>query len=229
MNYRRLVTVLAALALAVTATPAAASVAHWGMNERRGHVLHDSAGKPQDGHIGHKVNLNGHSHGFSPVPRHTIVPGRIDVVPDSPRLDPERHRFDVRVSFLWSRNNDNTLVQKGQSGAVGGLFKMKTTATGSQPAGYIYCLFRGSIGDSTVASYSHRRLDDGKWHTVRCLRDRKGTTMFVDGELVAHNNKQPGRISNSWPVSIGGNSNPCPVCEPNYWQGRIGDVTWSVG
>lgn len=223
------VTTMTAMLLVIPAVAQAQVIAHWKMNEHKGNVLHDSSGNHLAGHIGRHVILNGHDHRYAPIARGAYQPGRIDLVHDNPLLDPGDAPFAVHVQFLWNRNSDNTLVQKGQGSPVGGDFKMKTTATGSRPAGYIYCLFRGSTGDSTVASYSYPRLDDGVWHTITCKRTDIGTAMWVDGQRVDANSNDPGFFDNSWPVSIGGNSDCEFTTECNYWWGRIGDVSWEVG
>lgn len=201
-------------------------VAHWQMNERKGHTLRDSSSNHLAGFIGRHVILNGHDHRFPPIARGVFQRGRIDFVPDNPLLDPGDASFSVRVQFLWNQNDDNNLIQKGQGDPAGGMFKMKTTATGSRLPGYIYCLFRGSTGDSTVSSEAYPRLDDGQWHVVLCKRTITGTAMWVDGVQVDTNDNDPGTISNDWPVSIGGNKQWAPGQEPNYFWGRIGDVQW---
>lgn len=201
------------------------------MNENRGSVLHDSSGHGFSGHIGKKVLLNGSSHGFRHIASGVYRPGRIDTVPDYSRLDPGEHAFTVKARFKWSyHDHDNNIVQKGQGSPYGGIFKMKTSVPSQgQPRGQLKCLFRGSIGDSQVESYGHRRLDDNKWHTVECSRNGKGTVMRIDGVVVDRNSKQPGVISNNWPIAIAGNT-ACdsPDLECNYWSGRIDYVKWRV-
>lgn len=222
-----------AVVLAVPVTANAHVVAHWKMNENRGTHLHDSSGHGQGGRIGKAVDTVGDYHRFSRLPLEdhgTTHPGHIDRVPDSRLLDPGRQRFSVTVRFQWAGSDDRNLIQKGQGSPAGGMFKMKTSV-GADPPGMIKCLFRGGIGDSTVNSSKGRRLDDDKWHTVTCTRNAHGTRMRVDGSLLDRNPKHPGRISNDWPVTIGGNV----VCDGgttsrcNYWWGRIGDVKWRVG
>lgn len=208
-------------------------VANWGMNEsHNGTVLHDYTGHGYDGTRGDQVIVNGSSHRFTPVPRGVVVDGRLDTVPDSDGLDPGGHKFTVKTRFKWPRDHDNNLVQKGQGSPAGGMFKMKTAVLGEgNPKGGIKCLFRGSIGDSQVESWSNPkvgRLDDGAWHTIVCQRTRNGTSMTVDGVLADTNPKAPGVISNDWPVSIGGNTS-CASSECNYWWGRIDYVRWFIG
>lgn len=227
---KRVLAVLAAVPLLCSGT-AYASTAHWTMNEKHTSVLRDATGHGYTGTIGRHVVLDGATHRYLPIARGIKQNGRIDVVPDNNRLDPGARSFSVRVRFLWNQNSDNNLIQKGQGSPVGGLFKMKTTVeSAGQPPGQLKCLFRGDIGDSQVESYGHHRLDNGKWHVVLCGRNAHGTYMRIDGQPVDHNPKQPGVISNDWPIAIGGNTY-CPPdfgYECNYWWGRIGDITWNI-
>lgn len=231
---KRIIIGLTAAACVLAGTPSAsAAVAHWNFNEhRRATVLHDASGHGFRGHIGKHVRPGHGHHHFSFVKRGVVVPGHIDTVPDQPGLDPGPGYFSVKATFQWPRGDaDNQLIQKGQTGAAGGLFKLKTN-TGNDPGpGVMRCLFRGSNGDSTVSSLGHKRLDDGKWHTVRCWSDGKGTHLSVDGKTWDHNPKRPGPIANDWPVAIGGNTY-CPAdkgLQCNYFQGNIGDIVWNTG
>ena len=65
------------------------------------------------------------------------------------------------------------IVQKGQSGAVGGYFKFEN------PQGVVTCLYRGSGGSRAVSSKTP--VNDGQWRTIRCERTATRVTMTVDG------------------------------------------------
>lgn len=203
--------------------------ARWEMNEHQhSSYLRDSSGNGFRGHIGKKVEpTKQRYHHFPRTPHDTVLPAHVDKVPDQPGLDPGFADFGVVVKFRWLGGNDRNLIQKGQGSPAGGMFKMKTSVPAlGQPEGHIKCLFRGSLGDSQVESYSHKRLDDGKWHVVRCERRNDDTAMFVDGQLVDTNTNDSGYISNDWPVAIGGNTfctdtaTENNIC--NYWWGDIG-------
>lgn len=212
------------------AAPSTVIQAHWAMNDSpNAAVLHDTTGS-FNGTTGSKVIRDRASHRYTPIDRKVYEPRRIDTVPDNDSLDPGDSPFSVRVKFLWNRNQDNNLIQKGQGSPAGGLFKMKTSVPlAGQPPGYIKCLFRGSTGDSQVESYSAPRLDDGQWHVVNCARTADGTVMKIDGVVVDTNDNDPGAISNDWPITIGGNTHcDAPDLECNYWWGRIGDIRWTV-
>lgn len=208
------------------ASAAGSKEAHWGMNERRGHILHDSAGSPQDGHIGKHVKTTGSYHHFPFVNQLKKIPGHIDVVPDSPVLDPGSKNFSVAARVRFNTMADRNIIQKGQGTPAGGIFKMKVK--GVVKAGWVECIYKGSKGNSYVDS--NRDLGNNKWHTIRCVRTHHGTTMFVDGKKIEHNPKNPGIISNTWPVAIGGNTycweDAARRC--NYWHGDIGNLIWHV-
>lgn len=209
-------------------------VAAWEMNERPNRtVLHDLSGNNLDGVIGARVDpIKRRYHKFPREPRKEVRPAHIDYVHDNDLLDPGFRDFAVVVRFNWSsKRHDMNLVQKGQGNPEGGIFKMKTTVPAAgQPQGHIKCLFRGSTGNAQVESYSGAKVNDGKWHNVRCERFNGETYMYMDGKLVDHNTNQPGEISNTWPIAIGGNT----FCEDtateenqcNYWWGKIGFVRW---
>jgi hypothetical protein len=222
------------MATPANAAPSWTPVALWEMNEHtHAWYLHDSSGNGLRGHIGQRSTPTNRAYIHFPITqRDKVYPGQVSVVPDNYALDPGDSDFLVRAKFRWNgRRHDINLVQKGQGSPVGGLFKMKTTVPSlGQPKGHLKCLFRGSLGDSQVESYSHRRVDDGRWHVVGCGRDANGTYMSIDGNVVDRNPKDPGTISNDWPVAIGGNTyctdtaTENNVC--NYWLGDIGFVRW---
>jgi hypothetical protein len=122
-------------------------------------------------------------------------PERLVQVPDQDRLDPGVRDYVVTVRYRTTYAYGN-IVQKGQATSQGGNWKLQ------QPGGVAQCLFRGSQGDSTVSS--GRPLNDGRWHTVQCKRVNGRTTMTVDGVVTDVNRKDPGRINNVMPLSIGG-------------------------
>lgn len=196
-------------------------VAAWEMNEKAGAtVLHDSANS-FDGVIGDRITTNGSYQSFPREDRQGFFPQHIDRIPDNDSLDPGFGDFAVVARFKWGNDrHDINIVQKGQGSPAGGMFKMKTSLK-RQAIGGIKCLFRGSTGDSQVESYpTFGPLNDNDWHTVKCVRDNNGTTMFVDGTFVDLNTKQPGEISNDWPITIGGNIK-CQNYLCNYWWGQL--------
>jgi len=213
-------TALAATALTAGAPVAADhsdTIAMWGMDERRGSsVLVDSSGHGHDGRIGDRVLTEvrlpvGTVHRFAGLPS----PAGIHVVPSAARLSPATGGYGVSVRFRTSGVTSN-LVQKGQSGTSGGMWKLEIDD------GRLKCLFRGSAGNAAVAS--SERVDDGAWHVVRCQRHGGRVELVIDGAVVARRSDSAGRIANNWEVAIGGKSRCNQVsvgCDP-----FAGDVDW---
>jgi len=209
MRSRRSLTVLMTVASVLTATAAAAGassgrrVAVWEMNERSGaQTMMDSSGRGLHGRIGSEVRTDTRSAGAvgyrfdrlqpdSPPPH----PEHVITVRDTDALDPGIRDFAV-TARLRTTGQFGNIIQKGQATVPGGSFKLQI------PSGIVECLFRGPFRSIVVSS--PRRLNDGRWHTVRCARLGYGVTLTVDGATVARRSGWTGRIENSWPVSIGG-------------------------
>jgi hypothetical protein len=209
MKSRRSLTVVLTVGTVLIGTAATADasagrpVAVWQMNERAGaRTMVDSGGRGLHGRIGSEVGTDTHVGGATgyrfdrlvpdyPPPR----PGHLVTVRDADALDPGTRDYAVTIRLRTTHKFGN-LVQKGQATVSGGNFKLQI------PGGIVECLFRGSA--SSVLVSSPRRLNDGRWHTVRCARYREGITLSVDGTTVARSPGWTGRIANSWPVSIGG-------------------------
>jgi Laminin G domain len=107
------------------------------------------------------------------------------------------------------------LIQKGQSASPGGYWKLE------QPNGKISCLFRGSSGSSTASSGTVR-VNDGRWHTVRCERTSSSVVMKVDGVVTGRNSNATGSIANTKPLTIAGKLS-CDQVNPtcDYFVGHI--------
>ena len=227
MRSRRSLTVLVTVATVLTTTTPAAiasssrTVAVWEMNERAGaRTMMDSSGHGLDGRIGDEVHTHTYSAGAvgyhfdrlqpdSP-PAH---PEHVITVRDSDALNPGTYDFAV-TARLRTTGQFGNIIQKGQATVPGGSFKLQI------PSGIVQCLFRGEY--RTIVVSSPRRLNDGRWHTVRCARLGYGVTLTVDSSTVARRSGWTGRIANSWPLSIGGKTNCDQVdvgCD--YYAGDI--------
>lgn len=191
------------LGLALAAAPSAGAqvgwvpVAVWAMDDP-GRTLVDNSANALHGSVGPAVRTgvvvgDGVGHRFpggSDVDR-----GRLDEVPDDPRLDPGTRDFAVTVRLRTTQHTGN-IVQKGQARTTGGYFKMETTN------GRAYCVFRGSGG--TVAVGSGVDVTDGAWHFISCERVGNTVTMSVDWRVTSRKNGATGRIDNDEPLTIGG-------------------------
>jgi hypothetical protein len=209
MRSRRTLIALFSMASVVLGTASAAQassthpVAVWEMDEPAGaHTMRDSTGHGLDGVIGAEVATGVRVDGarafrFSrldpdtPPPR----PRHVATVRDNAQLDPGTRDYAVTVRLRTTYQFGN-VVQKGQATVPGGSWKLQI------PNGILQCWFRGEDGQVLISS--PRRLNDGRWHTIRCDRTESGLTLAVDGSQVARKSGRTGWISNSWPVSIGG-------------------------
>jgi hypothetical protein len=235
MRSRRSMTVVltAGTVLLATATTAGASadrpVAVWEMDERAGaHTMVDSSGRGLHGRIGDEVHTDTHVNGevgyrFDRLQPDTppTHPGHLVTVRDAGILDPGTRDYAVTVRLRTTHKFGN-IIQKGQATVSGGNFKLQI------PSGILECLFRGSSRSILVSS--PRRLNDGRWHTVRCARTGDGVTLTVDGSTVARRSGWTGRIENSWPVSIGGKTD-CDQIDVgcDYYAGDLDYVQIDAG
>lgn len=204
-------------------------VAMWNMNEWPGsRTMADSSGNRLNGRIGLEVGTGVRVNGatgyrFNRLEPDTppTHPGHLVTVNNSPALNPGTRDFTLTVR-LRTVGQFGNIVQKGQATVHGGNYKMQF------PGGIAECLFRGSNGSLLVRSPA--RLNDGRWHTVRCTRGGSAITMTVDGSFVARKDGWTGTIANSWPVTIGGK----PICDQvevgcDYYAGDLDYVQIEAG
>jgi len=229
MRSRRVVAVVLTVASVLTGTVTTADaaavrpVASWAMNEFGGsRTMIDSSGHGLRGTIGREVDagvwVNGATaYRFERLEPDTppAHPQHLVTVPDSALLDPGTRDYAITLRLRTTHKFGN-IIQKGQATVSGGNFKMQI------PNGIVQCLFRGSAGELLVSTPG--RLNDGRWHTVRCERTGSGVSLAVDGVTVARRSGRTGRISNAWPVTIGGK----PGCDQievgcDYYAG---DLDW---
>ena len=208
---RRLGTVLGSIGLAVgtvlaTAVPASAgatvTVGQWNLNEAPGaRVANDSSGSGLDGRVGSDISTGARYDGATgyrfPTWASTAA-GHEIVVPDNSKLDPGTSDYAVSVRFRTARFYSN-VVQKGQSGTAGGYWKVEVAR------GVVKCQFRTATGSHLTVG-STRRIDDGRWHSVRCGRDGGTVSLYLDGRRQSVRTGLSGSISNSWELAIGGKS-----------------------
>jgi hypothetical protein len=205
------------------ASAAGARIADWGMNEGpNATTMHDSGPFNIPGRIGSAVETGVVADGrtvyrWAATGRDGVRPERLVTV-ESDRLNPRRADFVVVVRFKTGFRSHQHIMQKGQSGAAGGMWKIP------MKYGRVGCTFVGSRDMAGIWS-RETGLWDGQWHRVRCERSRAGVTITVDGGQPKTNHKWTGRIVNTWPTAIGGKPR-CNV-EPvhcDYYVGLINRV-----
>jgi len=208
MKIRRWIVTLAASTAALAGTSASARaaadypVAIWAMDESSGsRTMHDSSGHGLNGRIGDEVRVGsryGGAIGFrfgrlepDTPPTH---PNHVVVVPNSSLLDPGSGDFAITMRLRTTYEFGN-IVQKGQATVPGGSWKLQI------PNGHVQCWFRGSAGQVLVTA--PQKINDGKWHVIRCARSYDEVSLTIDGRT-AGKYGATGRIANNWPLSIGG-------------------------
>jgi hypothetical protein len=187
--------------MAGTADAAATkTLAYYTMNERAGTtVLGDASGHRINGTIGSHVLLSGTAHTFPYIKGGkggTVDPQHLDRV-NSSLLNPGTRDFSITLRLKFTLPVGNVL-QKGQSGVAGGMFKIQLDDGG----GRIGCVFVSPTGNGGV--FSNRTINDGNWHVVTCTRTTGQVSVTVDGVLAGVIKHSTGNIANTWPLSIGG-------------------------
>ena len=175
------------------AGPAQALVALWKMDETSGSVMRDSVA----GHNGtlHSVELGvsgfkGTAYGFTGS-SYVSVPSAGDLNPGSANISITVHLKATNVPAM----PDWDLIRKGQIDTSGGEYKMEY-----QPSGQISCGFKGSGGYGELIAGP--RVNDGQWHTVRCVKTSSSIQVVVDGQTFSKT-ATLGSIANSASVVIG--------------------------
>ncbi len=227
-----------ATALIVTAalagsSPAGAATAQtialWNMNEAPGStVLVDSGPNRLNGTIGSSIALDGAVETFPKVTRGTggtVDPQHVDTI-TSTLLNPGTADFSVTVrlriaSVVQSLGN---VMQKGQTGTPGGLWKIQLDGGN----GRILCEFVSPTGSGGIRSA--QVVADNQWHTVTCRRSATEVTTTVDG-ITTRIKNAVGNISNTQPLSIGG-KHTCAATlhhDCDYFIGSIDFVQIQTG
>lgn len=125
-----------------------------------------------------------------------VRPGHTVVVADDRVLDPINDDWAVEVR-LRAAGPDGNVLQKGQTGNPGGLWKVELNA--GEPT----CLVRGPRGTNAVRARGVA-VDDGGFHTIRCERTETAVDLWVDGRHVGRNTGDTGPVGNAQPMSVGG-------------------------
>jgi hypothetical protein len=193
----------AAFGIAPASAAGGTTVISWDMNEPAGaSVMHDSGPLGIDGQIGSEVITGvavGGAVGYqfprlkpNTPPTH---PEHLVVIPDQTALDPETGNYTVEIRYRTT-NGFGNLIQKGQSHSAGGQWKIQL------PGGRPQCYFKGSGGKAGAGWKTP--IDDGQWHTLRCVRTPDSVTLYVDGVRRGRKVGPTGNMNNKFPVTIGG-------------------------
>lgn len=190
-------------------------VADWEMNEvDKSKGLVDSSGHGFTGTIGDEVRVHqstgdgGWAYQF-PGPHFAAYnPQKLALVEDQgDSLDPGPNTgsYAVTIRFRTTAAKPN-IVQKGQNNVRGGFMKLVLKN------GWPRCHFEDgnqNISATGFVKTSVPKVNDGRWHTLRCERTPgDGTRVTLDAgtpnEATRVNHKTIGTIDNSRPFMIGG-------------------------
>lgn len=191
------------------------TAADWEMNEASNSaVMVDSSGNGHDGTISQPNTelLTGQSFDSTTTgytwTRHCPTcaptdPQRVITVPDA--ADGSLEIPDAAVTYTLEFRFRTThpfgnYMQKGQSTSGGGQIKVQG------PKGIVQCLFKDANGVK-AGTGSGRALDDGLWHTVKCVHTATQVLEYVDGVKVAAHNGSTGPIDNRTAFTVGGKVN----------------------
>ncbi len=194
------VALMLAVPAAVTGAAASTGVLDLELNDAQGaSAAVDSSGHHHNGRVGSLVRM-GSGHATFPLEAKDAALGSKPLVevPDAGdgSLDPGSGGFTIVMRYRTSHAFGNVL-QKGQATSAGGQVKLQ------QPKGSLTCMFKTAAGTATAGSGSVR-MDNGAWHTVRCVRTASSVTMYVDGKQTGRSTHHTGSLDNAMPWSIGG-------------------------
>ncbi|MCZ3387621.1 MAG: hypothetical protein LH645_00505 [Actinomycetia bacterium] len=185
------------------ASSSASVVAQWALNEPPSATVANNANAPYlDANIGNRVKPGARVGGSRSYWFPGIVPNtgppqpqRLVRVADTSALDPGSDDYAVTIRYRTTHRS-GIVMQKGQARTPGGFWNLQQTN------GVLLCQWSGSKGQATVSSVD--KLNDGRWHDVRCERSGGLVALSVDGAVSDFTQRQVGLISNDVPFVIGG-------------------------
>jgi hypothetical protein len=192
----------------------ARAVALWHMDELSGNVMRDSI-RHHDGRLKFvQLGLPGFSgtaYGFNGSSSYVSVPSASD-------LNPHRKRI-VIIMHLKTRSApakpDWDLIRKGHYPTPGGEYKVEY-----QLSGRVTCAFNGSADYAQLTAGP--ALDDGRWHTIKCIKTHSRIKTVVDGRKFSRSAKV-GKIANAARLTIGAR----PGSE--FFKGSLDEAKIKIG
>ena len=188
-------------------------VALWHMDEPAGNVMLDSVGGHHGTSAGVQVGVPGFIRTAYAFSRRSFVS-----VPSGRGLNPGRRKLTVAIRLnttLTPARPDWDLMRKGVFGSGVGDYKIEY-----QPTGQASCGFLGSSGSSELVAGP--ALNDGRWHTVQCVKTSTAIRLVVDGRTF-RKRARVGSISNHAPLVFGAR----PGSE--FFQGALDEAYVQVG
>ena len=164
------------------------------MDETSGSVMHDSVASHDGSLSSVALGLPGYlgtAFGFNGSSSYVSVPTASDLNPGSSNITITIHLKTTSAPAT----PDWDLIRKGKATTIGGEFKMEY-----QPSGQASCGFKGSVDHSELIAGP--ALDDGRWHTVQCVKTASTIKEIVDGQTFSKS-ASVGSIANTESVIIG--------------------------
>jgi hypothetical protein len=199
-----------------TSVPPPGLVALWHMDETTGTAMFDSAGT-HNGAL-HSVQLglagaSGTAYGFNGSSSYVDVPSRADLNPSGANITVTVHLKTTGTPPPAPADWD--LIRKGLSTTAGGEYKMEF-----QHAGQASCGFAGSGGGADLVAGP--ALNDGRWHTVSCVKTSSAIELIVDGHVFTKS-AEVGSIANTSDVIIGARPGS------DWYSGLLDEVSIKIG
>jgi hypothetical protein len=192
-------------------------VARWHMDETSGRVMHDSSGSHngtlRNVHVG-RASFSGTGYGFNGKTSYVAVPSAANLNPGRADLTFTIH---LRTTGTPPRSPDDwDLFRKGHV-RDRGEYKMEL-----QPTGRPSCGFEGTAGYRELVA--RPAINDGRWHTVSCVKTATAIEVVVDGHVFSKAAKV-GSIANASKVIIGAHS----TGGPDWYRGRLDEASIEIG
>ena len=191
-------------------------IALWHMDETAGNVMHDSVGAHTGTLQAIQVGLpgsRGTSYRFNGRNSDVSVPSAADLNPGTANITLTIHFKTTDVPDPAPADAD--LIRKGTYAAAASEYKAEL-----QHSGRASCGFEGSAGYGELIAGP--RLNDGRWHTVRCIKAPTAIQLVVDGKMFT----QPanvGSIANAAPVVIGARPGG------DWYAGDLDEISIQIG
>ena len=130
-----------------------------------------------------------------------LIPEGADprVVASTAALNPGARTFRMSVQMRTMKRPDKPdwdLIRKGTAKGSSTQYKVEY-----MPEGQALCDYDGTDGSASVQGGP--ALDDGRWHTVACIKTANTLSLQIDGRVVGTDRNSIGKISNDEPVVIG--------------------------
>jgi hypothetical protein len=186
------------------------------MDETTGTVMHDSVGSHNGSLVSVGLGLpgfTGSDYSFNGSSSYVSVPSAADLNPGTANITMTIHLKTTGTPPPPPADWD--LFRKGLYTTAGGEYKMEF-----QQSGQASCGFEGSAGYSELIAGP--ALNDGKWHTIQCVKTATAIELIVDGQTFTQA-ANVGSISNTAAVVIGARPGS------DWYGGELDEASIQIG